>query len=401
MFSPDCASRRDCLYKAINGARILIVGGAGSIGSATVVELLAFEPSALCVLDTNENNLAELVRMLHTRDKPFRGTLEVQPLDYGTQLARRFLETRPAFDFVLSFAALKHVRSERDEFSVVRMLQVNLLAADYFLETLRLQGHGRLGVFFVSTDKAARPASVMGASKRLMERLLCAHAESAVPGSILTGGGAIDPLPRITSARFANVAFSDGSLPWSFLQRIQKGQPLAIPSNVRRYVFSPIEAGQLCLLAAIICPNKHLLVPRLGPTSDLVSFRTLVTATLRAFQYEPTWYADPDEARSALSVDLSNGLYPVVLGECETDGEKAVEEFLCPGEELTDIGLLAADGVAMHSDGGAGMMKLLATVEDATKAGEVPSKDALVMLISQMIPDFVHHRTGKTLDNVM
>jgi FlaA1/EpsC-like NDP-sugar epimerase len=190
--------------------RVLLVGGAGSIGSATAMQLLDWaQVDTLAVLDPNENNLAELVRSIRNRTRPFTGTLLVEPLDYGSPLTHHFLATQEPFDTVLSFAALKHVRSERDAFSTLRMLEVNLLLADRFLATLRTQGHGSHGVFFVSTDKAANPVSLMGASKRAMELLLWAHTQ---PGFVFapTDG---DPLPQVTTARFANVAFSDGSLP--------------------------------------------------------------------------------------------------------------------------------------------------------------------------------------------
>jgi len=237
------------------------------------MELLALRPAALCIIDPSENNLAELVRTMRSGSLPLPPVLQPEPLDYGEPLTHAFLAAQAPFDVVLSFAALKHVRSERDEFSLLRMLDVNLVKADRFLAALRRQGHGRDGVFFVSTDKAADPVSLMGASKRAMELLLWAHTEAGAPASLIDGGNA-PPLPRATTTRFANVAFSDGSLPWSFLQRLEKGQSLAAPVDVRRYLVSPVEAGQLCLLAALICPHRRVLVPNLDPARDLVSLST-------------------------------------------------------------------------------------------------------------------------------
>ena len=279
LFQSDLDARSNDLSIAVRGKRVLMIGAAGSIGSATLFELLAFEPAAVTVMDTSENNLAELIRTLRSMPEPFRGEFNVEPLDYGSSLAASYLAAAEPYDLVLSFAALKHVRSERDALSLLRMLEVNLVKADRFLAALRHHGHGSNGVFLVSTDKAADPINLMGASKRAMESLLWFHATPGNPASVLDGGEA-PPLPRVTTARFANVAFSDGSLPWAFLRRLEKGQPLAAPESVRRFFVSLAEAGQLCLLAATLCPGGHIIVPKMDPERDGFSFVEIAHAVL-------------------------------------------------------------------------------------------------------------------------
>lgn len=363
---------------------MLVVGGAGSIGSATIRELIAYAPACLAVLDTSENNLAELIRTVRSTDPAFRGELAVQPLDYGSAIARRWLEGQPAFDLVLSFAALKHVRSERDAFSLLRMLEVNLLAADRFLAACREIGHGRDGVFLVSTDKAAEPASLMGASKRAMELLLWSH-----------------QLPRATTTRFANVAFSDGSLPWGFLQRLAKRQPLAGPSDVRRYLVSPAEAGQLCLLAALCAPDRHVLVPVLDPARDAFGFDRVAEAVLAAHGLVPAPYADEALARSAVEGEAGRGRWPVVFTASDTSGEKAMEIFAAPGEEQRECGISRCRAIPAAPADRAAIVGFLALIAEAVAGGPVPGKAALAAALTAVVPELRHIDTGKSLDGKM
>jgi FlaA1/EpsC-like NDP-sugar epimerase len=397
MFAHDCQRARDSL----DVTRLLLVGGAGSIGSATLLELLKLlAPRIVTVLDPNENNLVELVRSIRNGFPAFRGELNVQPLDYGSPLAAQFLATQPAHDTVLSFAALKHVRSERDAFSTLRMLEVNLLKADRFLATLRGQGHGSRGVFFVSTDKAANPVSLMGASKRVMELLLWAHAEGGEVFASCRG----DALPVVTTARFANVAFSDGSLPWSFLQRLERRQPLAAPGDIKRYLVSPVEAGQLCLLAGCVTDHRNVVIPKLDPASDLVSFTNIAAATLRAFELEARWYEDEGQARAAVSDDLANGRYPVLITRSDTSGEKEIEEFVASDETASDhprAHALQQINAPRFVDRD-GLKRLLQIVHEAvgnpTEARGAFDKTLLIDAIAQLVPGFAHRETGKSLD---
>lgn len=392
LFAADMAARREQLGSAVRGRRVLIAGGAGSIGSATIMELLAFEPAGLTVLDTSENNLAELIRVIRSAPQHFKGDLKIEPLDYGSPLARNFMASLEPHELVLSFAALKHVRSERDTFSLLRMLEVNLVKAHDFMLALRAQGHGRAGVFFVSTDKAAQPVSLMGASKRAMELLLWAHTQAGF-------GGSMEPLPRLTTTRFANVAFSDGSLPWGFLQRIEKRQPLAGPSDVRRYLVSPREAGQLCALAALSCPHRHLLVPRLLPERDLVDFGVVARVTLESFGWQPAPYNNDADARAAVERELQAGRYPVVLTPSATSGEKETEEFIAAGETPVDVGLRSAEAIAAGACDTAAVAGLLDFVAYHCNGSQrLPSKPELVEALGRLVPDFAHKEKNASLD---
>jgi len=384
LFAADLAAQRAVVSAAIQDRRVLVIGGAGSIGSATIQQLLPFAPAALAVLDTSENNLAELVRTLRSDACGARLDLAVQPLDYGSALAHAWLAKQAPFDLVLSFAALKHVRSERDAFSLLRMLEVNLLSADRFLAACRAHGHGDAGVFLVSTDKAAEPASLMGASKRAMELLLWSHA-----------------LPRATTTRFANVAFSDGSLPWGFLQRLAKRQPLAGPSDVRRYLVSPAEAGQLCLLAALCAPNRHVLVPELDPTRDAFGFDAVATAVLQAHGLQSVPYGDDASARAAVEREAATGRWPVVFSPSTTSGEKAMEIFVGPGEQARDCGLVRCRAIPAAPVDRAALDEFLALVTSAVSGGPVPEKAAIASALARVVPELHHIETGLSLDGKM
>lgn len=400
-FETDCARRKTVLERHVEGRRILVVGGAGSIGSATLMELLDRNPAAVTVLDTNENNLAELVRTVRSRAGGYRGEFSVEPLDYGSPLVKRYLDTHDRFDMVFSFAALKHVRSERDVYSLLRMFEVNLLKADRFLSAVRQGSHGSEGVFFVSTDKAARPCSLMGASKRLMEMLLWAHATSGAPASLLDGHHAPE-LRRVTTTRFANVAYSDGSLPWGFFQRLEKRQPLAAPKDVRRYLISPVEAGQLCLLAAFVCPHRHVMIPRMDPARDTVDFIQVAVATLKAFGYEARFFENEADARGAVEQLLPNRAYPVLVTPSDTSGEKELEEFVADGEEALDIGLDAVQAVDANLPDVSRLGDLLRWIDGLCMGGcALPSKDEFTNAVGDLVPDFAHAERGLSLDRRM
>lgn len=393
LFQDDLAACRDRLD--IKDRSFLVVGGAGTIGAATILQLLRFEPSRVVILDTSENNLAELARTIRSGAHPFAGELEFAPLDYGSSLAANYLAASPPIDVVMTFAALKHVRSERDLFSCLALLDVNVLRADRFLAAMRRLGHGKHGVFFVSTDKAAYPASVMGATKRLMESVLWSHASAAPPGTLRYDS--LPPLPKVSSVRFANVAYSDGSLPWAFLQRVEKGQPLGAPQGVRRYFVTAEEAGQLCLLAARICPHRHVLVPRLSPSLHTSTFREIAELTLEALGYEPSWYNREDDARRALTTDLSRGRYPVVLTQADTSGEKAMEVFIGRGEKAVPLEFDMVSAVEGIASSAGELDRFLDWAKDALETS-VPSKEQLVEQLATVVPGLKHKETGTSLD---
>ena len=422
LFAGDVKKAEQDLKATLDGKRVLLVGAAGSIGSATLMELLSVAtPSTVAVLDSNENNLAELVRSVRNLAKPFTGELIVQPLDYGSALTAIFLEEQKPFDVVLSFAALKHVRSERDHFSTVRMLEVNLLKADYFLASLRRREENtRARIFFVSTDKAANPVGMMGASKRAMEILLWAHSQSdgAVYEPLLPGA---KRLKHVTTARFANVAFSEGSLPWAFLQRLEKQQPLAAPGDIRRYLVTPSEAGQLCLLASAATPHGHVVIPRLDPDKDLASFVDIATETLRDVGLAPAIYRDPAEALSSVTKDLAQKRYPVLVTVSDTSGEKDIEEFVSQGEsecqhprgferlatipapsqvDLAPLrNLLHLIKRSVFPRDPKDLSKPETLIEALIKV--IPTKAQMAQALSDIAPSFHHRETGKSLDGKM
>jgi FlaA1/EpsC-like NDP-sugar epimerase len=402
LFSTEMTESHATIQERVTGKRILMVGAAGSIGSATLMALLPFKPAAITVMDVNENNLAELIRTVRSTEPSYTGQFTVTPLPYGSELARQYLETQSTFDLVLNFAALKHVRSERDTFSLLRMLSVNLLEADRFLRAVREQGHGQDGVFFVSTDKAADPVNLMGASKRIMESLLWAHAEEHAQASLLDGGQA-PSLCRATTTRFANVAFSDGSLPWGFLQRLAKKQPLAGPRAIRRYFVSPSEAGQLCLLAAFRCPHHHILVPMMSAKRDAFSFADVARVTLESQGLEPHWVDNEDDARKRVASDLAQGRYPVLLTPGNTSGEKPMEHFVGVGETITEAGLHGLVAVKGEGVQPGEITHLLALIADATRdqSGPLPSFDDIVSAMALCVPELAHAHTGKSLDDRM
>lgn len=337
LFALDLAERSQDLIARVAGRSVLVIGGAGSIGSATIRKLLRWSPSEVTIVDLAENNLVELLRSLRSSQAHAHAPVRIEPIDYGSPIMERFLADHPRFDLVLNFAAVKHVRSERDEVSLLHLIDTNLLKADRLLGWLRRHRHGRHGVFFVSSDKAANPANVMGASKRLMEHLLFWHAAPAAEGHTLRerGAGHGPPLPVATSARFANVAFSDGSLPWAFLQRVAQQQPLSGPSDIRRYLISLEEAGDLCAIASLLCPSRHVLVPRLDPESNLVDFREIAIATLELLGYAPRWCESEDEARSLTCGE--SGQWPCYFAPTEAMGEKPSEEFVGRDERTIEL----------------------------------------------------------------
>lgn len=383
LFADDLAARHAELAEAIGGRRILVIGGAGSIGAATILALLPYRPAALAVLDISENNLTELVRHLRSAEPPFAGELAIAPLDYGSALARAWLAELPPADLVLCFAALKHVRSERDRFSLLRMLEVNLLAAARCFAACSEHGHGARGLFVVSTDKAAAPASLMGASKRALELLLWTQ-----------------PFPRLTTARFANVAFSDGSLPWGFLQRLAKRQPLAGPSDVRRWLVSPREAGDLCLLAATVAPHRHALIPRLGEELA-VDFVRVAEAVLAAHGLAPAPYDDEAAARAAVEAEAARGRWPVVFTPTTTSGEKEMETFVAPGERAVACGLASCRAIPAAAVDRAALDGLLALIAEAAAGGPLPDKAAIVAALARVVPELRHRDTGRSLDGKM
>ncbi len=391
LFQNDIKAQHDEISQALTNARILVIGGAGSIGSSTVNEILRFHPSALHVIDQNENELAELVRSLRSAEAPLQvEDFQTLPLDYGSPAFHAFLRNEGPYDLVLNFAAIKHVRSEKDGYSTLQMFETNILNQSRLIELLKSVGfEGRY--FSVSTDKAANPTSLMGASKRVMEH-------------VMFDTGLTEGLNcTITSARFANVAFSNGSLLQSFERRLDKDQPLAAPRATRRYFVSLPESGQLCLLAATTAPHRHIVVPNLDPETALVDMQTIAERVLKAYGYEPKHYIDEDQACAAVSLDKASGRWPLLLTPLSTSGEKPYEEFVANGETSVDLGYEALSGVQyLPLDDASTMRRLLKELRVVFERAETEpiSKEALKALIALAEPAFLdsHKETGLSLD---
>ncbi|BDU70460.1 UDP-N-acetylglucosamine 4,6-dehydratase [Geothrix oryzae] len=336
LFESDYRAAAVQLEEAFSNRRILVVGAAGSIGSATLRCLLEWRPGEVLLVDTAENNLVEVLREIRSDPKVGESNIAIEPIDFGSPMMESILAGQAGFDWVFNFAAVKHVRSERDVPSLLQMVDTNLLKADRFLGWLRKYGHGQMGVFFVSSDKAANPANLMGASKRMMEQLLIWHgSEDASQGNL--HGEPIEGNPlRCTTARFANVAFSDGSLLLGFLNRIAKGQPLAGPSDIRRYFVTLEEAGQICCLGAICPSHGQILVPRLSLADDQKNFKQIAELVLHHYGLEPRWL---DTEASARLATPSGTTWPCFFAPSQAMGEKEYEEFVGTGETPLEIGL--------------------------------------------------------------
>ena len=391
LFQPDMQQRVDEIRDAVAGARILVIGGAGSIGSATVRELVRFQPAALHVIDQNENELAELVRSLRSAPQTFPvEDFRTLPLDYGSIAAGAFLRAEAPYDLVLNFAAIKHVRSEKDSFSILQMFDTNIVKQARLLGWLKNLGfQGRY--FSVSTDKAANPTSLMGASKRVMEHVM--FDPGLVPGLACT----------ITSARFANVAFSNGSLLQSFVNRMRLGQPLAAPEGTRRYFVSLQESGQLCTLAAVTGADRHILIPRLDPETALIEMQLVAERFCAAMGYRPVPYRDEEQARQAVARDRAARSWPLLLTGLDTSGEKPYEEFVADREHSAELGYRALMGVPyLALDDPDTMPRLMAEMAAlfARTATDPVDKDMLKGIIALAEPDFLdrHRDTGRNLD---
>jgi len=391
LFAPTLAANSDAVAAAVTGKRVLAIGAAGSIGSHTVQTLAGFQPAALHVVDQNENGLAELVRQYWSMPEvPQIADFRTWALDYGAPVMRALLSAEGPYDLVLNFAAIKHVRSEKDAFSLIQMFDTNIVKQARLLGWLaETSSDGRY--FCVSTDKAANPVSFMGATKRIMEHVLFDPAF------------AVGQRGAITSARFANVAFSNGSLLQSFEARLARGEPLACPEGVRRYFVSLEESGHICTLAATLAPGGHIVIPDLDPQAHLVPVRQVAEAFLAAHGLEAAPYQDAAQAKAALATDPARGRWPLILTAPDTPGEKPYEEFVAEGETVRDIGLDVLKAVPWAGLRHGGSVAALVGELEALCVGARPlptEKDALKALIATLEPAFLnsHIASTKSLD---
>jgi FlaA1/EpsC-like NDP-sugar epimerase len=383
LFDLDIEENRAELGKIVSSSSFLVIGGAGSIGQAVTKEIFKRNPKKLHVVDISENNMVELVRDIRSSYGYIDGEFKTFALDIGSVEYDAFIKQDGKYDYVLNLSALKHVRSEKDPFTLMRMIDVNILNTDKTL--LQSIENGTKKYFCVSTDKAANPVNMMGASKRIMEMFLMRRSLDI----------------NISTARFANVAFSDGSLLHGFNQRIQKRQPLVAPQDIKRYFVTPQESGELCLMSCIFGENRDIFFPKLSEELHLISFAEIAVRYLEQQGYEPYLCQSEEEARELAKTLPDQGKWPCLFTESDTTGEKDFEEFFTDKETLDmerfhNLGVIKNDPIYSEED-----LEYFEQTIDELKQRQSWTKEQIVQLFFRMIPDFAHKETGKYLDSKM
>lgn len=383
LFEDDLKQINEELSKEIERSSFLVIGGAGSIGQAVVLEIFKRNPQALHVVDISENNLVELVRDIRSSFGYMKGDFKTFSIDAASKEFELVLLDHGPYDYVLNLSAMKHVRSERDPYTLMRLIEVNILSV---IRTVKLlENTGVKKYFCVSTDKAANPVSMMGASKRIMEMCLMREGNS-VP---------------ISMARFANVAFSDGSVLHGYDSRIAKNQPFSAPYDVKRYFITKSEAGELCLISALLGEDRDILFPKLSESLRLMSFPEVTESYLDQRGYRMHRCESEEEARQNAKEIIETGAWPCSFFKSDTDGEKDFEEFYTEFDDL-DLERFSSIGVIRNPANQTLSMldQFLASIEDISK-GNVRDKDVLLELFGNVIPEFSHIVKGKSLDNRM
>jgi FlaA1/EpsC-like NDP-sugar epimerase len=371
------------LNQAVSSSTFLVIGGAGSIGQAVTKEIFKRNPKKMHVVDISENNMVELVRDIRSTYGYIKGDFQTFALDIGSVEYDAFIQADGQYDYVLNLSALKHVRSEKDPFTLMRMIDVNILNTEKTL--LQSIENETKKYFCVSTDKAANPVNMMGASKRIMEMFLMRRSLDI----------------NISTARFANVAFSDGSLLHGFNQRIQKRQPIVAPQDIKRYFVTPKESGELCLMSCIFGENRDIFFPKLSESLHLISFAEIAIKYLKQLGYEPYLCSSEDEARLLAETLPAQGKWPCLFTDNDTTGEKDFEEFFTENETLdmakfNNIGVIKNKPLFDNE-----LLDEFFQYIDGRKLAKSWTKEQIVTLFYKMIPDFGHKETGKYLDGKM
>lgn len=384
MFESDIQANKSQLLHEIKGKKVCVIGGAGSIGSSFIKAVLRFEPASVIVVDLNENGLAELVRDIRSTNNLFvPDEFRCYTLNFADPIFERIFLEEKGFDIVANFSAHKHVRSEKDKYSVQALIENNDIKAKKLMDLLTVYPPKHF--FCVSTDKAANPVNIMGASKRIMEDMIMAYTTKF----------------KVTTARFANVAFSNGSLPQGWLERTMKKQPLAAPSDVKRYFVSPEESGQICMLACILGRNGEIFFPKLGE-EQMLTFSHICDKYVASIGKSKKEFTTDEKAKQyASEMEYDSQEYPVVYFKSDTTGEKAFEEFYVPGEKL-DMNRFNSLGV-IEEVVKRPMQEIDSFFEELETifAKRDFTKEEVVKAIKEFIPNFEHEEKGKNLDQKM
>ena len=383
LFEDDIKKHEEKLNEIIHNSSFLVIGGAGTIGSAICRELFARDPKVLHVVDISENNMVELVRDIRSSKGYGTGEFATFAIDCGSPIFEAMIRDKK-YDYVFNTSALKHVRSEKDPYTLMRMIDTNIFNTDKTIELSKAAGAKKY--FCVSTDKAANPVNMMGASKRIMELYLNRRSLE---------------MP-VSTARFANVAFSDGSLLYGFNRRLEKGQPISAPCDVRRYFVTPKEAGELCLMSCLLGENRDIFFPKLDEELNMVTFSDIALKYLDSLGYEAVQCATEQEARDRVGELKSRRQYPVYFFNSDTTGEKDYEEFFMDGEKLDmdsfkSVGVIKKDTAEFDGEKLEWFRKEIFSLKEKMSW----SREELVKLFVEMLPEFSHKETGKFLDNRM
>jgi FlaA1/EpsC-like NDP-sugar epimerase len=390
LFENDLNSNKKQLLEIVSSSSFLVIGGAGSIGQAVTKEIFKRCPKKLHVVDISENNMVELVRDIRSSFGYIEGDFQTFALDIGSSEYDAFIESDGKYDYVLNLSALKHVRSEKDPFTLMRMINVNIFNTDKTIQQSIAKGVKKY--FCVSTDKAANPVNMMGASKRIMEMFLMRRSKDI----------------KISTARFANVAFSDGSLLHGFNQRIQKRQPIVAPNDIKRYFVVPQESGELCLMSCIFGENRDIFFPKLSESLHLITFAEIAVNYLKQLGYEPYICSSEEEARQFFEKGNKKDrslseveVWPCLFTASDTTGEKDFEEFFTEDEVLEmnrfeNLGIIKNE-LNIEEE----KLNHFTNVINALKQGGKWNKEQIVNLFFEMIPSFGHKETGKYLDAKM
>lgn len=383
LIEEDIIKYTEQLNKVVLSSRFLVLGAAGTIGQAVTKEIFKRNPKKLHVVDISENNLVELVRDLRSSEGYINGDFQTFALDIGSIEYDAFIEADGQYDYVLNLSALKHVRSEKDPYTLMRMINVNIFNTE---KTIKQSIDSKVKKYFcVSTDKAANPVNMMGASKRIMEMFLMRRSLDI----------------SISTARFANVAFSDGSLLHGFNQRIQKKQPIVAPHDIKRYFVTPKESGELCLMSCVFGENRDIFFPKLNENLHLISFAEIAVKYLEELGYQPYICSSEDEARASMDSLPSEGKWPCLFTESNTTGEKDFEEFFTD-KEILDLEKFANLGVIKNTPSfRAEDLEFFENAIAELKHTKSWTKEQIVQLFFHMLPEFSHNDTGKYLDSKM